>query len=135
MDFTTVVNSSTVYGGGGFLYDTSLDGADSIEITGLSLLPCPWQRWQRQLYLSAEVLNSTVYGGQGTDLVNQSATTTVSNSWIAGNLGGDSLMLSAGTVILNSTILVLTSLEPFLVAIHCLSLHYPANLYGLWRRW
>ena len=42
MDLTTVVKSSTVYGGGGFLYDTSLDGADSIEIGDAS--SSAWQR-------------------------------------------------------------------------------------------
>ena len=31
---TAVVKGGSVYGGGGFVYDTSLDGADSINIVG-----------------------------------------------------------------------------------------------------
>ena len=33
MQLDKVVDGSSVYGGGGFVYDTSLDGADSIQIT------------------------------------------------------------------------------------------------------
>ena len=33
MKLDKVVKSSSIYGGGGFVYDTSLDGADSIQIT------------------------------------------------------------------------------------------------------
>ena len=36
MKLDEVIKSSSIYGGGGFVYDTSLDGADSIAITGLS---------------------------------------------------------------------------------------------------
>ena len=55
-------------------------------------------------YLSAEAYNSTVYGGQGADLISQSGTNSITGSFIAGNRGSDSLVLM-GTTILNSTIL------------------------------
>ena len=67
MDFTTVAKSSTIYGGGGFLYDTSLDGADSIEIGGsvtASLLH--GNGGNDSFYLAgADIKSSTVYGGPG----------------------------------------------------------------------
>ena len=60
MDFTTVAKSSTVYGGGGFLYDTSLDGADSIEIGGsLTSSLLHGNGGNDSFYLTAEIYGST----------------------------------------------------------------------------
>ena len=38
MDFTTVEKSSTIYGGGGFVYDTSLDGGIRLRSAPASLV-------------------------------------------------------------------------------------------------
>ena len=66
------VKSSTIYGGGGFLYDTSLDGADSIEIGGSFTLLCCMATVVMTASISwqeANLKSSTVYGGQGADLI------------------------------------------------------------------
>ena len=91
MDFTTVVKSSIIYGGGGFEYDTSLDGADSIEIgDSLSSALIHGNGGNDSFYLSAEAYNSTVYGGQGTDLISQGGTDqSITAAWVAGNRGAD----------------------------------------------
>ena len=65
--------ASTIYGGGGFLYDTSLDGADSIEIGDLSPASLlHGNGGNDSFYLTAEAYGSTVYGGQGADLIDVS---------------------------------------------------------------
>ena len=65
MDFTTVAKSSTIYGGGGFLYDTSLDGADSIELGSVTASLLHGNGGNDSFYLAgADIKSSTVYGGQ-----------------------------------------------------------------------
>ena len=57
-------------------------------------------------YLTAEAYGSTVYGGQGADLISQTGTNqSITASWIAGNRGSDKIVLNAATTVLNSTIL------------------------------
>ena len=103
----SVAKNSTVYGGGGFLYDTSLDGADSIEIGGSltgSLLH--GNGGNDGFYLVNESYESTVYGGQGADLISLSGTNkSITKSWIAGNRGDDQADSCQQSTILNSTIL------------------------------
>ena len=64
MKLDKVIDSSSIYGGGGFLYDTSLDGADSIQVTESitgSMLQA--NGGNDSIYLAAQVYSSTVYGG------------------------------------------------------------------------
>ena len=111
MDFTAAVNSSTIYGGGGFEYDTSLDGADSIEIAGsftASLLHGNGGNDSFYLADPTDLKGSTVYGGQGADLVDVAAgasTDKISKSWIAGNRGDDKILLKNTGTLINSTVL------------------------------
>ena len=110
MDFTTVVKSSTIYGGGGFLYDTSLDGADSIEIGGsLTASLLHGNGGNDSFYLDPlKSYNSTVYGGQGADLISQSG----SDQSITANLG---LLETVARQAWCSTVLPPSSTPPFLV--------------------
>ena len=54
-------------------------------------------------YLAAEAYGSTVYGGQGADLI--SLVPARHCSQIAGNRGDDNLVIAESTTVLNSTIL------------------------------
>ena len=68
--FQNVVKGAAIYGGGGFEYDTSLDGADSISLgSKLSKRSDPGNGGADTLYIAGDVLGSTVYGGQGTDYI------------------------------------------------------------------
>ena len=76
MDFTGVAKNSTIYGGGGFLYDTSLDGADSIAVAGsitASLLHGNGGNDSFYIADPTDFADSTVYGGQGADLIDVAA--------------------------------------------------------------
>ena len=87
-------------------HDTSLDGADSINIIGKvsasSLLH--GNGGNDTFTLGAEIYNSTIYGGQGADELRATTTSSITASHIAGNRGADKLIVAA-TTILNSTIL------------------------------
>ena len=101
-----IIKSSSIYGGGGFVYDTSLDGADSIQLSkSLTASLVQANGGNDSMYLSGVVENSTVYGGQGADLISQISGTSITNSHLAGNRGSDKLVLQGATTILNSTIL------------------------------
>ena len=72
---TIVVGSfakgATVFGGGGFLFDTSTDGADSLTIGGNLSASSMIQAngGNDTIDVTGSVLESTIYGGQGTDYI------------------------------------------------------------------
>ena len=69
IEFQNVVKGAAIYGGGGFEYDTSLDGADSIslgsKLSASALIQA--NGGNDTIYIAGDVLGSTVYGGQGAD--------------------------------------------------------------------
>ena len=88
-------------------YDTSLDGADSIEIGGsLTGSLIHGNGGTTVSTLSMSLTKAPSYGGQGADLISLSGTNkSITKSWIAGNRGDDKLTLASKSTILNSTIL------------------------------
>ena len=100
---------SAVYGGGGFLYDTSLDGADSISL-GSALSKGSLVHGNGgadTLYVAGNVLGSTVYGGQGADSIQGAgvaSTSSMSGSLIEGNRGNDKIIFASTQSIFNSKV-------------------------------
>ena len=88
------IAGGTIYGGGGYEYDTSLDGADSIEVNGnltaSSLIHANGGNDSLYINGSANIVNSTLYGGQGTDLISTAGVSgTISSALVSGNRGSD----------------------------------------------
>ena len=79
-----VVKGAAIYGGGGFEYDTSLDGADSISLgTNLSASALIQANGGNDtLYIAGVVHKSTVYGGQGTDYISGAAGASTQSSLV-----------------------------------------------------
>ena len=111
MDFTAAIKKGTIYGGGGFDYDTSLDGADSIEIAGsFSSSMLHGNGGNDSFYLAdpTDLQSSSIYGGQGADLIDVAAgaaTDVISKTLIEGNRGSDKLLLKNTGTLINSTVL------------------------------
>lgn len=104
--------NTTIFGGGGYLFDTSNDGSDSIiifntEPYGISNALIHGNGGNDTLFLisknatsgsydSKGIYESSIYGGQGDDSIDshylsQKFLNTISNSLITGNLGNDTL--------------------------------------------
>ena len=64
MKFDGVVKGAAIYGGGGFEYDTSLDGADSIslgsKLSASALIQA--NGGNDTIYIAGDILGSTAYG-------------------------------------------------------------------------
>ena len=57
---------ASIFGGGGFLFDTSTDGADSISLASdLSASSMIQANGGNALDITSGIVDSTVYGGQG----------------------------------------------------------------------
>ena len=109
LEFQDVVKGAAVYGGGGFEYDTSLDGADSIslgsKLSASSLIQA--NGGNDTIYIADDVLGSTVYGGQGADTILGAAvsatnTQSISGSLIAGNRGADKIVFNSTYSVFNT---------------------------------
>ena len=104
-----VVKGAAIYGGGGFEYDTSLDGADSIslgsKLSASSLIQA--NGGNDTIYIAGDVLGSTVYGGQGADTIEGAASTAVqslSGSLIAGNRSNDKIVFNSTYSVFNTEV-------------------------------
>ena len=97
--FGGVVKNAAIYGGGGFEYDTSLDGADSIslgsKLSASALIQA--NGGNDTIYIAGDILGSTAYGGQGNDTISGAAAQSLSGSLLAGNRGDDKIDFSAST--------------------------------------
>ena len=86
-------------GGGGFEYDTSLDGADSIslgsKLSASALIQA--NGGNDTIYIAGDILGSTAYGGQGADTISGAAAQSISGSLLAGNRGDDKIDFSSST--------------------------------------
>ena len=101
------IAGGTIYGGGGYEYDTSLDGADSIEVNGnLQLLLIHANGGNDSLYINGSAnITIALYGGQGTDLISTAGASAPLVLLVSGNRGSDKLILASSTnSMLNSTI-------------------------------
>ena len=92
---------ATIFGGGGFLFDTSTDGADFhhrwlATLSASSMIQA--NGGNDTIDITGSIIDSTVYGGQGTDYISGvGGGTSISASVIEGNLGADTIILAAPT--------------------------------------
>ena len=100
-----MVKGATIFGGGGFLFDTSTDGADSLTIAGALTSSSMIQAngGNDTIDITGSIINSTVYGGQGTDYISGvDGATSISASVIEGNLGADSIVFESTNSVFNT---------------------------------
>ena len=109
LEFSKAVKGAAIYGGGGFEYDTSLDGADSISIGAKLSASALVQAngGNDTIYIGGDVSGSTVYGGQGADTILGAAVTTtqsISGSLLAGNRSNDKIVFASTYSIYNTEV-------------------------------
>ena len=71
IDVGSIAKGATIFGGGGFLFDTSTDGADSITVAGNLSASSMIQAngGNDTIDITGSIVDSTIYGGQGTDYI------------------------------------------------------------------